>query len=519
MSIRGVAPHRPPPGNRPGYGPAVAAPASEDRVTAAVPAGTAFAVFGCLVTAIFAQAGTASGMARFGAYGLGISLAGSVLMDFRVGLRNLIRADLLALAALYFLVFFEFLFPQERFDLMVTPETAHTGITAVAVGAIGILVGRHLWKPKQRPLQSLLTREIPPHMLLIIFWSSMAIGYLHMLLAVDFDVVKLIDNFMGPRFSQPWARGKFGDWKALLYELGLFIYLLPPLGGIMLARRERYSKFSLVLVMAAVGFTFFFGFSGGTRNILASYLVTFLIGYAFAAGPKRQKEMSILCTAGVAVALVASQLMLQFRNDGMKNWLAAAPVPAETAAEREMFVDYNLYAICRLIETFPKNVHYLGWEIPYAAIIRPIPRAMWPSKPEGLTSSIEDPLGVENMTISATFVGEAYMSGGLFAVALAGLAFGALFGWWNYVASLRNSEMGILIYSSGFFAAVISMRSMLVFTTALLPTGAAILLGWIVVRQAAALERLRLRLLKSRTPAQNIRSINRNAPAPKGRPR
>src|SRR5436309_16104589 len=103
MSIRGVAPHRPAPAARPGYGPAIAAPAGE-RVSAAVPAGTAFAVFGCLVTAIFAQASTASGMARFGAYGMGISLAGSVFLDFRVGLRNLIRADLLALAALYFLV-------------------------------------------------------------------------------------------------------------------------------------------------------------------------------------------------------------------------------------------------------------------------------------------------------------------------------------------------------------------------------------------------------------------------------
>jgi hypothetical protein len=515
--IRGVAPHRPPPPVRPGYGPAIAIAPAEERVTAAVPAGTAFAVFGCIVTAIFAQASTASGMARFGAYGIGISLAGSVFMDFRLGLRNLIRADLLALAALYFLVFFEFLFPQDRFDLMVSADVAHTGLTAVAIGTIGILIGRHMWKPKQRPLRHLLTREIPPRMLLIIFWTSLAVGYLHMLLAVNFDFMKLIDNMMGPRFSQPWARGKFGDWKALLYELGMFIYLLPPLGGIMLARRERYSKLSLVLVLAAVAFTFFFGFSGGTRNVLASYLVTFLIGYAFAAGPQRQKEMTMVCTGGVVAMLVASQVMLQFRNDGMKAWLAATPVAGEAPPEREMFVDYNLYAICRLIETFPKNVNYLGWEIPYAAIIRPIPRAIWPSKPEGLTSSIEDALGVENMTISATFVGEAYMSGGLFAVALAGLAFGALFGWWNYIASLRNSEMGILIYSSGFFAAVISMRSMLVFTTALLPTAAAILLGWIVVRQVAALERLRLRLLKMRTPPQNIRSINRNAPAPKGR--
>jgi hypothetical protein len=517
--IRGVAPHRPGAAVRPGYGPAIATAPAEERITAAVPAGSAFAVFGCLVTAIFAQASTASGMARFGAYGIGISLAGSVFMDFRLGLRNLIRADLLALAALYFLVFFEFLFPQSRFDLMVSAESAHTGITAVAIGTIGILIGRHLWKPRQRPLRHLLTREIPPRMLLVIFWTSMAVGYLHMLMAVNFDFVKLVDNFMGPRFSQPWTRGKLGDWKALLYELGLFIYLLPPLGGIMLARRERHSKISLLLVMAAVAFTFFFAFSGGTRNVVASYLVTFLIGYAFAAGPQRQKEMTFVCAGGVVAMLIASQLMLQFRNDGMKAWLAAAPVPADTTAEHEVFVDYNLYAICRLIETFPNNVNYLGWEIPYAAIIRPIPRALWEGKPEGLTSSIEDALGVTNMTISATFVGEAYMSGGMFAVALSGLAFGAVFGWWNYIASLRNSEMGILVYSSGFFAAVISMRSMLVFTTAVLPTAAAILLGWLVVRQAAALERLRLRLIKMRTPPQNIRSIKREAPVPKGRTR
>src|SRR4051812_41085284 len=98
MSIRGVAPHRPPAAVRPGYGPAIAIAPAEERVTAAVPAGTAMAVFGCIVTALFAQATTASGMARFGAYGIGISLAASVFMDFRLGLRNLIRADLLALA-------------------------------------------------------------------------------------------------------------------------------------------------------------------------------------------------------------------------------------------------------------------------------------------------------------------------------------------------------------------------------------------------------------------------------------
>jgi hypothetical protein len=65
--------------------------------------------------------------------------------------------------------------------------------------------------------------------------------------------------------------------------------------------------------------------------------------------------------------------------------------------------------------------------------------------------------------------------------------------------------MGILIYASGFFAAVISMRSMLVFTTALLPTIAAILLGVVVARQAANLERLRTRLLRGKPEAPPTR--------------
>ena len=61
--------------------------------------------------------------------------------------------------------------------------------------------------------------------------------------------------------------GKFGDWKALLVELGLFIYLLPPLAGIMIARRHRYPAAQIFLVCLALLFTAFYGFTSGTRNM------------------------------------------------------------------------------------------------------------------------------------------------------------------------------------------------------------------------------------------------------------
>ena len=73
------------------------------------------------------------------------------------------------------------------------------------------------------------------------------------------------------------------------------------------------------------------------------------------------------------------------------------------------------------------------------------------------------------------------MSGGMVGVILTAIAFGAINGWWNRLGRVDNSPFGHLVFSSGFFAAVISMRSMLVFTTAILPTIAALLVGnWLV---------------------------------------
>jgi hypothetical protein len=71
---------------------------------------------------------------------------------------------------------------------------------------------------------------------------------------------------------------------------------------------------------------------------------------------------------------------------------------------------------------------------------------------------------------------------GLSTVFLFAVMFGIVGGWWNRIASERNSEFGILIYSSGFFAAAIAMRSMMVFTTAIIPTVFAVIFGVIFLR-------------------------------------
>jgi hypothetical protein len=135
-----------------------------------------------------------------------------------------------------------------------------------------------------------------------------------------------------------------------------------------------------------------------------------------------------------------------------------------------------------------------------------------------MSTTIEEVVGAEGWTVSATFAGEAYMSGGFIAIGLIALGFGALTGWWSHLASAQNSELGILIYSSGFFATVISMRSLLVFTTALLPTVAALIIGTYAVRLLAAQAQRLLALANLRSRAQKRMGIPPRPQRPPGRP-
>jgi len=220
--------------------------------------GTFIALVGMALTALLANGEQPSSLARFSSIGILISLGLSVAMDLRLGgLRNLIRADLMAILAFYFLTLFEFLFPQPHFDELIDVRTTHSAILCVYLGFLGLLLGRHFIHPRKQPFAHTLTHEIPPGWIVFIFWACFFTGYAHMLIAVNFDVVEMVGDFMDPRFSQPWQRGRLGDWKALLVELGLFIYLIPPLAGIMIARRHRYGTLSLILAICALLFTFF----------------------------------------------------------------------------------------------------------------------------------------------------------------------------------------------------------------------------------------------------------------------
>lgn len=444
--------------------------------------GTVFFLAGMWFTVGTMNSELASHVAHYAAIGIGLSLAGSIYIDSRKGLLNLIRADLLAILALYFLTMFEFLFKQDRFDALSGIAGTKLAIMTVVIGFSGMAIGRHLPNFKAHPLENLFVTPTPRPLLMTLLVSCLFLGTLNMLLVVNFNVGEMFHYFMAPRFTQPWSRDRLGDWKALLHELELILELIPPIAGVIFGRRKKFTGFQLFLTACIFGFVLFYGFSGGTRNVFATYLVTFLIAYAFALPAGKNRDLTVVTGCCMVFLVCSSFLMLQFREQGLENYIRGGyQYDIEHADEESLFIDYNLYSIERIVEFFPGHHSYLKWEVPYLAIIRPIPRAIWAGKPEGMSISIEDVFGVQDMTVAASFVGEAYMSYGWTGVFLTGLFFGVITGWWAHLASARNSELGILIYASGFLAAVISMRSLFVFTTAILPTLLALVGAWVIV--------------------------------------
>jgi hypothetical protein len=233
-----------------------------------------------------------------------------------------------------------------------------------------------------------------------------------------------------------------------------------------------------LVVLGGVLFTLFFAFASGTRNVFCIYLMLFLVAYFLTRPHTSWKQVVIFGCITVGVLYFASYYMLQFRQAGLNTYVESEAGDVAGFRKETLFIDNNLPVISRLTNVFPEYADYLGWEFVLFAVGRPIPRALWPSKPEKLSVAAEDALGMRGLTLSSTFVGEGYMMGGYAAVLGVGLLFGWLAGWWNRMGSDLSSNLRVILYASGFFAAAISMRSTIWLTTAILPTALLWLYLW-----------------------------------------
>ena len=430
--------------------------------------GTGVFLLGLGLTYASLTGDTPSALARYAAVGTGISLALSMLIELNQRWENLLRADIVGLLALYFLIFVEFLFPQPYFDAMVgSPQKIERAIDVCLCAFAALSIGRHCISQRVRPWK-FVDMEMPVSILLFLFWISFALGYFHMLLAVNFNPITMINDFFLPRFEVPWARLQYGDAHALLYELGATLYLVPPLAGLILGRRRIRSTHNIILVVLALFLTLLYGFSNGTRNVIFSYVVTFMVSYFYASSASKWKII-ILSAIGAAILALSTIYGVRFRDVGLGSYLKGARED-RAAFEAGLHVDYNLYVVAELITIFPGYLNYIGWDGPIWFVARPVPRVLWPGKPRGANVAAENVVESEGASLSCTFVGESYMVAGLAGVIATAFGIGMLARWWTKKVFSTHSDLGIVIYGSGFFAVAITMRSIYALPVAILPT-------------------------------------------------
>lgn len=433
-----------------------------------------------------------SEMARRVSIALLLGIFGSYLLDWRYGLRNLIRVDVFAFLAFYFLTFFEFLFPQSRFDMMVIPEHVVEATHLLIAGLGAMALGRHMDFFPKGILEQVADVKMKHNDFLIIFFGAAILNFLPTMMAVDYNPFAWFEQTLRPRFSRVWGRAALGNLSTLLNELQLLGYIIPPLAGLIFARARQYRVVVLIAVGCLLLLVWYSAFSSGTRNVLATQMAGFFAGFVIVQKKLRLKLIVPMALVVGLLFVILADHMLAFRNMGLgryvengywkpeykqfeAEYLGGGMVEEEE--EEGYFVDYNLWSLSLVVSAFPEVHDYIGWNMPLVALTKPVPRAFWPGKPTGFEVSLEEAAGIEQMTIAVTWVGEAFIAGGMVWTLAIGLLIGMFCAYWNHLARFLHSPFALIVFASGFYAILLLMRSLIFFTTALLPSVALIIMG------------------------------------------
>ncbi len=447
-------------------------PARVTDVSRPSAAGTMIIWVGVLLAWSFSPNGIgAAGVAQIAAQIVMSALVLSFILEFLRSPKNLLRLDVLMLLALFGLTLLEFFFDQRRINQMLTKDAMIASVNAVLLGIISLSIGRHVPFPSQPPRQL----ELKPRTVFRILVVCFFLGISYMLLSVNLNPIRLVSEMTGARFTQSWTRARLGGFGDLLHEVQLLLYLVPAIAGIIQARHQRYKASHRRIALLFLGFVLFYGLTSGTRNVFFVFVITYVVAY-FLGSPKISRaRFARMGLIAALVLMLTSQLVLEFRNVGFQRYFSSilsGEEARQTNLSEVFFIDYNLLTLGRVVEYFSRTEAYLGWEVPIWAISKPIPRVLWRGKPEGLSVAIEDvrsERGAKAATWAATYLGEAYMAAGNFGIVVASLFFGIWSAWWNTRLRSDNDEFVVLLYAAGVFAALISMRSLFWFTTALLP--------------------------------------------------
>jgi hypothetical protein len=437
---------------------------------------------GCLLTYLTLPDGPEVQMYRYCAYTMVTTIAIAFGIEALGGVRSLIRVDIVAIGTFYFLTFAEFLSSNTR--VLYQQETGGGALACLIVlsGTACIAIGRQFPFPTRLNPREVRLPEVSPRGLLMCFFFFAFLGYFYVLLVTEFNLFEIVRWVLKPRFMRPWQRGAEGDWRSFLTELKLLLYICAALAGYFFANPAQFGVRARIAVAIILAWMTFFDFAEGARNVVLIKVGLWLVTYFIANRRAHNLKIIFLSVAGLSLLWVASGYMLAARNQGLGSYVSEG----ERAQGQDQFmIDNNMITIARVVVVFPRDYPYPGMEIVTQSFTKWVPRALWPGKPIGLTTSIESALDTGGgFTLAVTYAGEAYLIAGLPTVILVSLLLGSAAATWTRVGLSARTNLDLIYYASGFFAATLGMRSTLFITVAIVPSAALYFFGRYVMRRS-----------------------------------
>ena len=255
--------------------------------------------------------------------------------------------------------------------------------------------------------------------------AAFALGMLKFAIPCGFNIPQMITYLGAMRWAAPWGRGALGGWDAFLDHFAYFGYLLPTL-AVLLARKTGWMSTRTLLVLVLSLVMLLFLMQGGGRRIIGVTVGAALVTYVL--GSRRLTLRVVFVSLGVVLALVwITVKMIENRNVGMASIFETPKSSGSASASpwREAYhVDNNLRSFAELAFFVPAKHPYVYQDYFIWVMIRPIPRVLWPGKPEGPGFDLPKSMGQQGVSLSVTLIGELYMAGGLLCVLLGGCLYG-----------------------------------------------------------------------------------------------
>jgi oligosaccharide repeat unit polymerase len=304
-------------------------------------------------------------------------------------------------------------------------------------------------------------KDLPSSVYFYLAIASFALGMLRFAIATDFNVIDMFRYVGSGRWDAPWARGALGGWDAFLDHLQYFGYLTAVL-TVVVGRRMGWRNWRTLVSAAMSVVMALFLVQSGSRRVIGVVVGMALVFWILSQDSGIKIKHAIAATATVIALLIAMQVMLQYRNVGLTVALSEPSVQDDGSLPNEyVHVDDNFYRLCQIIQLIPSTHPYVYHGYLLYALVRPIPRVLWPDKPVDAGFDLTRAIGDQEVSYSCSVIGELYMSLGLLGVALGGWLYGRLAAFANGVLTQSTGLGAVVIYSIGVMALFSGTRSIL----------------------------------------------------------